>query len=111
MHYLTMLLGSLLSMLGINEPPGQTSVTRISGEHTLLSRTTVRSGVANFQCLQSDSGRCGYQLYREQCSRADGGAGQVCSREALQDFVVVVGSTRVVDGLPAGFAQQVTIRR
>ena len=111
MHYLTVLIGSLLSMLGIHESAGQTSITRISGEQSLLSRTTVVAGVSRFQCLQSDSGRCGYQLYREQCSQADGGAGQVCSREALQDFVVVVGSTRVVDGLPAGFAQQVTIQR
>ena len=31
MHYLTVLLGSLLSMLGIHESPGQTSITRISG--------------------------------------------------------------------------------
>lgn len=109
MHYLTVLLGSLLSLLGIHESPGQTSVTRISGEHTLLSRTTVNAGVARFQCLQSDSGRCGYHLYREHCRRADAGPGQVCSREALQEFVVVVGRTRVMDGLPSGFAQQVTI--
>ncbi|WP_313319252.1 hypothetical protein [Stenotrophomonas sp.] len=111
MHYLTVLLGSLLSMLGIHESPGQTSVTRISGEQNLLSRTTVNAGVARFQCLQSDSGRCGYQVYREHCDAAAGGAGQVCNREALQDFVVVVGNTRIVDGLPAGFAQQVSIRR
>ncbi|MNM64747.1 hypothetical protein D3C81_761560 [compost metagenome] len=109
MHYLTMLLGSLLSMLGINEPPGQTSVTRISGEHTLLSRTTVRSGVANFQCLQSESGSCFYQLYREQCGAGQGT--QVCNREPLMDFVVLVGRTRQMTGLPEGFAQQVLIRK
>lgn len=111
MHYLTVLIGSLLSMLGIHETPGQTSVTRISGEQSLLSRTTVAAGVSRFQCLQSDSGRCAYLVYREQCRPREDGAGQVCRREALQDFVVVVGNTRVVNGLPAGFAQQVSIRR
>ena len=109
MHYLTMLLGSLLSMLGFSEPPGQTSVNRISGEHSLLSRTTVRQDVARFQCLQSESGRCFYQLYREQC--ADGQRAQVCNREALMDFAVVVGYTREMTGLPDGFAQQVTIHK
>jgi len=109
MHYLTMLLGSLLSMLGFSEPPGQTSVTRISGEHSLLSRTTVRQGVARFQCLQSESGGCFYQLYREQCGTGPGA--QVCNREPLTDFVVVVGTTREMTGLPAGFGQQVNIRK
>ena len=111
MHYLTVLIGSLLSMLGIHEPAGQTSITRISGEQSLLSRTTVVDGVSRFQCLQSDSGRCSYQLYREQCSPRADGNGQVCGREVLRDFVVVVGNTREVDGLPVGFAQQVSIRR
>ncbi|MGH8055533.1 MAG: hypothetical protein ACREP4_16605 [Stenotrophomonas sp.] len=109
MHYLTMLLGSLLSMLGINEPPGQTSVTRISGEQALLSRTTVRSGVAKFQCLQSESGSCVYQLYREQCGAGQGA--QVCNREPLMDFVVLVGRTRQMNNLPEGFGQQVLIRK
>lgn len=109
MHYLTVLLGSLLSMLGIHESPGQTSVTRINGDQNLLSRTTVRGGVARFQCLQSDSGRCGYQLYRERCSTSAGG--EVCSRDALGDFVVVVGDVREMRDLPAGFGQQVTIHK
>ncbi len=105
MHYLTMLLGSLLSMLGFSEPPGQTSVTRISGEHVLLSRTTVRAGTAHFQCLQSDSGNCFYQLYREHCQQGQGA--QQCSRVPLMDFVVVVGRTRELTDLPSGFGQQV----
>ena len=75
MHYLTVLIGSLLSMLGIHETPGQTSVTRISGEQSLLSRTTVVNGVSRFQCLQSDTGRCNYLLYREHCSGAADAAG------------------------------------
>lgn len=109
MHYLTVLIGSLLSMLGIHETPGQTSVTRISGEQSLLSRTTEVDGVSRFQCLQSDSGRCNYQLYREHCSGATDA--QLCRREALGDFVVVVGSTRQMHGLPAGYSQQVTLRK
>ncbi len=109
MQYLTLLLGSLLSMLGIHESPGQTSVTRISGEQSLLSRTTVRSGVARFQCLQSASGGCFYQLYREQCGAGQGA--QVCEREPLMDFVVLVGRTRQMNDLPQGFGQQVLARK
>ncbi|MGE8214498.1 hypothetical protein [Stenotrophomonas sp.] len=108
MHYLTVLLGSLLSMLGIHESPGQTSITRIRGEHSLLSRTTVVNDVSRFQCLQSDTGRCSYLLYREHCSGADDA--QVCRREALGDFVVVVGATRQLRGLPTGYAQQVSLQ-
>ena len=109
MHYLTVLLGSLLSMLGIQEPAGQTSITRISGEHVLLSRTTVMADISRFQCLQSDSGRCGYQLYREQCQARQGG--QDCSRESLADFTLVVGSSREMRDLPSGFGQQVRIHK
>ncbi|KRG41326.1 hypothetical protein ARC78_11245 [Stenotrophomonas pictorum JCM 9942] len=107
MLYLTVLLGSLLSMLGIHEPPGQTSITRLSGEHALLSRTTVMAGVSRFQCLQSDSGRCGYRLYHEQCQAREGG--QECRREPLADFTLVVGSSRELRDLPRGFGQQVHI--
>ncbi|MCD9085740.1 hypothetical protein [Stenotrophomonas sp. SY1] len=109
MHYLTVLLGSLLSMLGIQESPGQTSVTRISGDEQLLSRTTVSSGVARFQCLQSDSGKCVYHVYRESCRSGQDKA--VCERQALADFSLLVGRTRDMDGLPAGFGQQVLLRR
>ncbi len=109
MHYLTLLLGSLLSMLGIHEPAGQTSLTRISGEHSLLSRTTVRADLASFQCLQSESGRCFYALYREHC--AEGQGSQVCHREPLLDFAVTVGNTRQMRGLPDGFGEQVKIGR
>lgn len=109
MHYLTVLIGSLLSMLGIHETPGQTSVTRISGEQSLLSRTTVKNGISRFQCLQSDSGRCNYLLYREHCSGA--ADAQLCRRESLGEFVVVVGSTRQLSGLPGGYSQQVTLQK
>ena len=56
MHYLTFLIGSLLTMLGYREPQGQTSIVRISGEAAVLSRTTMSGGLARFQCLQSVSG-------------------------------------------------------
>ncbi len=108
MQYLTFLLGSLLAMLGYREPPGQTSIVRVSGEAAVLSRTTVSGDHARFQCLQSESGNCFYRLYREHCR--DEGAGELCQRQALDDFSVVVGSVRDVQGLPAGFGQQVQAR-
>lgn len=109
MLYLTVLLGSLLSLLGIHEPPAHTSITRISGEQALLSRTTVRAGSSRFQCLQSASGRCGYQLYREHCRPREGG--QDCSREPLADFTLAVGSSRELRDLPGGFAERVRIQK
>lgn len=108
MQYLTFLLGSLLAMLGFREPQGQTSIVRVSGEQSVLSRTTVSGGLARFQCLQSDSGNCFYRLYREQCS--DEAAGELCRRQRLDDFSVMVGGVREVQGLPAGFGQQVRAR-
>ena len=51
MHYLTFLIGSLLTMLGYREPQGQTSIVRISGEAAVLSRTTVSGGLARFQAM------------------------------------------------------------
>lgn len=109
MHYLTVLLGSLLSMLGIQESPGQTSVTRISGDEQLLSRTTIKQGVARFQCLQSDSGRCIYLVYRENCRGTPDKA--LCEREPLADFVLSVGRSHDMRNLPSGFGQQVLLRR
>ena len=84
-------------------------MTRISGDEQLLSRTTIRDGVARFQCLQSDTGRCIYLVYREQCSSGQDKA--VCEREPLADFALMVGRTRDMRGLPNGFGQQVVLRR
>ena len=109
MHYLTVLLGSLLAMLGYHEPQGQMSIIRVSGEAAVLSRTTVSAGKARFQCLQSESGSCFYRLYREECR--DEAIGELCRRLALDDFSVGVGGVREVQGLPAGFGQQVRARK
>ena len=105
MHYLTFLIGSLLTMLGYREPQGQTSIVRISGEAAVLSRTTVSGGLARFQCLQSESGNCFYRLYRENCRNE--AAGELCLRQSLDDFSVVVGGMREVQGLPPGCGQHV----
>ncbi|MGB3393300.1 MAG: hypothetical protein WA956_07325 [Stenotrophomonas sp.] len=109
MHYLTVLLGSLLALLGYHEPQGQTSIIRVSGEAAVLSRTTVSAGKARFQCLQSESGNCFYRLYREDCHVE--AAGELCRRQALDDFSVVVGRVHEVQDLPAGFGQQVRARK
>ena len=108
MQYLTFLLGSLLAMLGYHEPQGQMSIIRVSGEAAVLSRTTVSADKARFQCLQSESGNCFYRLYREHCREQPGG--ELCQRQALGDFSLVVGGVRDVQGLPAGFGQQVRAR-
>lgn len=105
MQYLTFLLGSLLAMLGYREPQGQTSIVRVSGEQAVLSRTTVSGDHARFQCLQSQSGNCFYRLYREHCR--DQAGGELCQRQVLGDFSLVVGGVRDVQGLPHGFGQQV----
>lgn len=109
MNYLSVLLGSLLAMLGGHEPAGQASFVRLGGEPAVLSRTTVAAGHARFQCLHSASGSCFYRLYREECRDEDGL--EVCRRQPLADFRLASGGMREMDGLPAGFGQQVLARK
>ncbi len=109
MNYLTVLLGSLLALLGFREPAGQTSFVRIGGESAVLSRTTENAGRVRFQCLHSASGSCFYRLYREECH--DEAGLEVCRRQPLADFRLGNGGSREMDGLPAGFGQQVLARK
>jgi hypothetical protein len=100
MRYFTTVLSCLLSLFGCQDKVTSTSITRISeqGIDQLFSRTSVRAESASFECVNSASGRCYYQVFKETC---DGQ--QHCQRGMLQAFDVRAGHTHKREGLPTGF--------
>lgn len=108
MHYLTILISSLLAALGFSEPVGQTSVTRISGSDALLSRVTASPHSARFQCVQSDSGSCTYRVFSEHCEGL--ALAEHCERQELLSFSVTAGAIRQLDDLPADFSYRLQTR-
>ncbi len=111
MHYLSLILSSLLSLLGIQEPAGTTSVTRVAGTEALLSRTLKTAGAATFHCIESASGRCHYRVFDERCQATTAAAGTLqCERRQLHVFALPAGSRQVLRDLPAGFEHCVDTR-
>ena len=116
MQLLTTLLSCLLSLFGSLAPASSTSITRIAGSDgdTLFSKTTLREGVATFECFASSSGGCHYRVYEEACAAAPtaapaAGAAAACDRRTLDAFALDVGTRRQVEGLPADFRHCVAL--
>ena len=69
MRIITSLMSCLLALAGCNEKPSVTTIHHSSanGVDTLFSKTTLREGVATFECFASESGQCHYRVYTERC--------------------------------------------
>ncbi len=72
MRIITSLMSCLLALAGCNEKPSVTTIHHSSanGVDTLFSKTTLREGVATFECFASESGQCHYRVYTERCPTA-----------------------------------------
>jgi len=88
---------ALLTLAGCHDKPEVTAVVRASadGIDTLYSRATLRDGVARFECLRSDSGRCHYVVESDDC-RIASKLDRVtrCAQPKREQFALDVGATR-----------------
>lgn len=108
MRIITSLMSCLMALAGCNEKPSVTTIhhSAVDGVDTLFSKTTVREGVARFDCFASESGQCHYVVYSERCpSPAPGENPAACQRTSLEDFALAVGGTHEIRGIPQDFHQ------
>jgi hypothetical protein len=111
MRIITSLMSCLLALAGCNEKPSVTTIHHSSanGVDTLFSKTTLREGVATFECFASESGQCHYRVYTERCpAPAPGENPAACEHTTLEDFVLAPGKTHEIHGLPQDFRQCVS---
>jgi hypothetical protein len=103
MDTLLSILFFLLSLAGV-DVGGTTYVTRATsdGATSLESRAEVKSGVARFECIRSDSGRCHYTVLPRECARRGGRAAWPvgrCPAPAVRRFSIEAGKARDIAGL------------
>ncbi len=103
MRIITPLLSCLMALAGCNEKPSVTTIHHRSGADgvdTLFSKTTLRDGVATYECFASESGQCHYRVYRERCAPASPGELSACDRSPVETFDLAVGKVHEIHGLP-----------
>lgn len=108
MRIVTSLLSCLMALAGCNEKPSVTTIHHSSanGVDTLFSKTTVREGVARFECFASESGQCHYLVYTEHCpAPAPGKSPAPCTRTTLENFALAPGKTHEIRGLPTRYRE------
>ena len=110
MRIITSLMSCLLALAGCNEKPSVTTIHHSSanGVDTLFSKTTLREGVATFECFASESGQCHYRVYTERCpaaapAPAPGENPPACARTPLEDFTLAPGKRHEIRGVPQDF--------
>ncbi|WP_334177417.1 hypothetical protein [Pseudoxanthomonas sp.] len=111
MRIITSLVSCLLALAGCDEKPSVTTIHHSSanGVDTLFSKSTLKEGVARFECYASESGQCHYRVYTEQCpTPAPGENPAACARTTLEDFVLAPGKAHEIHGLPRDFQQCVS---
>ena len=108
MRIITSLMSCLLALAGCNEKPSVTTIHHSSenGVDTLFSKSTLKEGVAKFECFASESGQCHYRVYTETCpTPAPGENPSACKLTTLEDFVLAPGKTHEIRGLPDGYRE------
>jgi len=112
MRIITSLMSCLLALAGCDEKPSVTTIHHSSanGVDTLFSKSTLKEGVAKFECFASESGQCHYRVYTEKCppAPAPGEHPAACARTTLEDFALAPGKTHEIRGLPQDFRQCVS---
>ncbi|PPV06855.1 hypothetical protein XBLMG947_2193 [Xanthomonas bromi] len=104
MRLIASLVYCLLALAGCHERNGTTSITRATsdGRDVIFSKTLTTATTANVHCLASDSGRCYYLIYAEQCvarSAGDAASAPACARKTLDSFALAPGQVREVRGV------------
>ena len=113
MRIITSLMSCLLALAGCDDKPSVTTIHHSSanGVDTLFSKSTLKEGVATFECFASESGQCHYRVYMEKCPAPTSGENPgACVRTTLEDFVLAPGKTHEIRGLPQDFRQCVSGR-
>ncbi|KRA54737.1 hypothetical protein ASD77_09170 [Pseudoxanthomonas sp. Root65] len=108
MRIITSLMSCLLALAGCDDKPSVTTIHHSSanGVDTLFSKSTLKEGVATFECFASESGQCHYRVYTERCAVAATGENPAdCTRTTLEDFALAPGKTHEIRGLPEDFRQ------
>ena len=69
MRIVTSLISCLLALAGCDDKPSVTTIHHSSanGVDTLFSKSTLKEGVARFECFASETGQCHYRVYTEHC--------------------------------------------
>lgn len=100
-------ISALLSLAGCHEKPSVTSEIRSSrdGVATLHSKATLKDGIARFQCLRSNSGRCHYLVFAGDCQDIAAGESPAtdCDLQPLDSFSLALGDERQLPGLSRDF--------
>lgn len=92
---LTALFAFVLSLAGC--PMGATTwSSRITGDHgdALYGKAWAKDGRARFECVESDTGKCWFTLYRDACDS------DACVDRPLARFALARGDEREITGLP-----------
>lgn len=99
----------LLALVGCDGWGDDTIVMRsgVNGEYVIHSKTRVATNVAKFECIESASGNCHFLLFRGDC-KVPGNPRDTCMDQPFEQFVLAVGTTREIVGLPSGFRQCVS---
>ena len=108
MRIVTSLISCLLALAGCDDKPSVTTIHHSSanGVDTLFSKSTLKEGVATFECFASESGQCHYRVYTERCpTPAPGENPAACARTTLEDFVLAPGKTHEIRGLPDSYRE------
>lgn len=111
MRIVTSLISCLLALAGCDDRPSVTTIHHSSanGVDTLFSKSTLKDGVARFECFASESGQCHYRVYTERCpAPAPGENPAACTRTTLEDFVLAPGKAHEIRGLQEDFQQCVS---
>ena len=108
MRIVTSLISCLLALAGCDDKPSVTTIHHSSanGVDTLFSKSTLKEGVARFECFASETGQCHYRVYTERCpTPAPGENPAACARTTLEDFVLAPGKTHEIRGLPDSYRE------
>ncbi len=111
MRIITSLMSCLLALAGCDDKPSVTTIhhSTANGVDTLFSKSTLKEGVAKFECFASESGQCHYRVYTERCpTPAPGENPAACARTTLEDFALAPGKAHEIRGLPQDFRQCVS---
>lgn len=111
MRIITSLMSCLLALAGCDDKPSVTTIhhSTANGVDTLFSKSTLKEGVATFECFASESGQCHYRIYTETCpTPAPGENPDACERTTLEDFALAPGKAHEIRGLPQDFRQCVS---
>lgn len=117
-----LLIASLCLLVGCKFESAHTTTTTVSieGWRDNATRSQVRDGIGDFDCIKSSSGHCHFLLFVEQChatpdaptdapiDAATHATRTRCSARPVQAFTLAAGATKHLVDLPSKMKQCVS---